>query len=259
MASGARKPPQPQDRPLGQTRRRTSLWRVPPTVVVLRRYPVKAMGGEHVDTVDVEERGIAGDRWYAVTDDDGRLATGKDSTRFRRHDEVFDFAARTVEGRVRIRRQDDRAREWDVDDPAAAAHLSAVMGTSMTVRPETGVGHQDGAPVSLIGTATLRWCAERFGDEPDARRLRTNIVLETDEPFVEESWVGRTLEIGTAALTATERVERCRMIDLAQDGVSPQGRWLAGLGRDRDVRVAVYATVARPGRIAIGDVVTVGP
>ena len=199
---------------------------VPPTVVVLRRYPVKAMGGEHVDAVDVEERGIAGDRLYAVTDDDGRLATGKDSTRFRRHDEVFDFAARTVDGRVRIRRQADPSREWDVDDPAAAAHLSAAMGTSMTVRPETGVAHQDGAPVSLIGTATLRWCAERFGDEPDARRLRTNIVLDTGEPFVEESWVGRAVEIGTTTLTVTERVERCRMLGAGTHAVLPYSQLL---------------------------------
>ncbi len=217
------------------------------------------MGGEPLTTVEIDARGIVGDRWYAITDEEGRLATGKDSTRFRRRDAVFDFAARTVDGRVRVRAQGDDTVEWDVDDPALAAHLSAAMSAPVAPRPETDIPHQDGAGLSLIGSATLRWCAEHFGDDPDARRLRTNIVLNTDEPFVEESWVGHELTIGSATLTLTERVTRCRMIDIAQDGVVPQSRWLAALGQERDVQVAVYAEVVRPGRIAVGDAVAVGP
>lgn len=233
---------------------------MPIAVAVLRRYPVKAMGGEPLDAVDLDARGIVGDRWYAVEDADGKFASGKDTKRFRRRDPVFVCAARTVDGRVRIRANATDgadAVEWDVDDPDLAARLSAEMGVAVALRPEEAVPHQDAAGVSLVGTATLRWCAERFGDDADARRLRANIVVDTDDPFVEESWVGREITIGSATLSVTERVVRCRTIDIAQDGVAPRGRWLAGLGAERDVQVAVYAEVARPGRIAVGDVVTV--
>ena len=233
---------------------------MPIAVAVLRRYPVKAMGGEPLDAVDLDARGIVGDRWYAVEDADGKFASGKDTKRFRRRDPVFDYAARTVDGRVRIRANaTDGADpvEWEVDDADLAARLSAEMGTPVALRHEEAVPHQDAAGVSLVGTATLRWCAERFGDDADARRLRANIVVDTDDPFVEESWVGREITIGSATLSVTERVVRCRTIDIAQDGVAPRGRWLAGLGAERDVQVAVYAEVARPGRIAVGDVVTV--
>ena len=37
----------------------------------LRRHPVKAMAGEVLDSVAVDDRGLVGDRWYAVVDDDG--------------------------------------------------------------------------------------------------------------------------------------------------------------------------------------------
>ena len=230
---------------------------MPSTVTALRRYPVKAMGGEELSTVDLDARGIVGDRWFAVTDGDGRLASGKDTRRFRRRDAVFDYAARTVDGRVRIGTVEPGGPEWAVDDPALAAELSATIGVPVTVQPERETPHQDAAGLSLVGSATLRWCAERFDDVGDPRRLRANIVVSTDDPFVEESWVGQQVDIGSATIDVTERVVRCRTIDLAQDGVVPRGRWLAGLATDRDVRVAVYAEVVSPGRIRTGDVLTV--
>ena len=230
---------------------------MPSTVTALRRYPVKAMGGEELSTVDLDARGIVGDRWFAVTDGDGRLASGKDTRRFRRRDAVFDYAARTVDGRVRIGTVEPGGPEWAVDDPALAAELSATIGVPVTVQPERETPHQDAAGLSLVGSATLRWCAERFDDVGDPRRLRANIVVSTDDPFVEESWVGQQVDIGSATIDVTERVVRCRTIDLAQDGVVPRGRWLAGLATDRDVRVAVYAEVVSPGRIRTGDALTV--
>ena len=53
-----------------------------------------------------------------------------------------------------------------------------------------------------------------------------------------------------------ERVERCRTIDLAQDGVASTTPWLKALGRSRELCVAVYADVVGPGTVALGDLVT---
>ena len=38
----------------------------------LRRYPVKAMAGESLESVVVDGRGLDGDRWFAVWDEDGQ-------------------------------------------------------------------------------------------------------------------------------------------------------------------------------------------
>src|SRR5689334_16379501 len=65
------------------------------SVTALRRYPVKAMGGEPLDLARFDARGLLGDRWYAVEDTEGRFASGKDTRRFRRRDRVFDYGATT--------------------------------------------------------------------------------------------------------------------------------------------------------------------
>ena len=60
-------------------------------------------------------------------------------------------------------------------------------------------------------------------------------------------------------LRVTKRNERCRVIDLAQDGISESARWLKPLGERRDACVAVYAEIDVPGRVAVGDAVTPDP
>jgi len=221
----------------------------------VRRYPVKSMGGETLDRVTLDRRGLGGDRWFAVEDDDGRFASGKDTRRFRRRDAVFDYVARTgSNGQVWVSRN---GAEWMVGDPRLDGDVSKRMGCAARVTPEAGVPHQDMGAVSIIGTATLDWCSHAWGGDGDGRRLRVNVVIETIEPFIEETWLGRKLQVGTAALVVAERTPRCRMIDVSQDGTAPTAHWLKEVARDRDMLLAVYADVRSPGQFRVGDQVDV--
>jgi MOSC domain-containing protein len=226
---------------------------VPAAIAEIRRYPVKSMGGETLSRVEVDSRGLVGDRMFAVVDGDGRFAAGKDSRRFRRRDEVFAYAASTrPEGTVEVTCGGSR---WVPGGPALDEELTARFGDVVRVRAESGVSHFDASPVSIIGTATLDWCARELGVDADPRRLRANLLVETAEPFEEEAWIGGTVQVGQVRLHVVERVERCRTIDLAQDGVATTTPWLKALGRSRDLCVAVYADVASPGTLAVGDAV----
>ncbi|HET8587016.1 MAG TPA: MOSC domain-containing protein [Candidatus Limnocylindria bacterium] len=219
-------------------------------VLELRRYPVKAMGGESLASVLLDARGLVADRWFAVEDDDGHFASGKDTRRFRRHDEVFEYAASSVDGQVVVRHGE---RSWTVGDRALDDELSERMGTPVRVLPEADVPHFDDGQLSLIGTASLDWCREQLGVDTDWRRLRPNIVLETAEPFVEESWIGQVVQVGAVQLRVVSRIERCRTVDLAQNGVTDTTRLLKALGRSRNVCLGVYADVVAPGPVRIGD------
>ena len=224
-----------------------------PTLREIRRYPVKAMGGESLDSVGVEVRGLVGDRRYAVVDGDGKLATGKHSRRFRRRDEVFEFASRTTPDGVRVT---GRAGEWAVPGDDLDRALSEAMGDPVRVLLETSTPYFDAGHVSLVGSASLDWCGERLGVDADRRRIRPNLVLETDEPFVEESWAG-VIQIGGVRLRPVERIERCRMIDIAQEGLPREGRWLKSLRGAHEMRLGIYLDVDCPGSIAVGDEVRV--
>jgi len=162
---------------------RTSLTRVDgvPRLQEIRRYPVKAMGGESLEYAEVDARGLVGDRAYAVVDSDGKLATGKHSQRFRRRDEVFEFASRTTPGGVRVT---GRGGEWAVPSDDLDRVLSDAMRDQVRVLPETTTPYFDAGQVSMVGTASLDWCREHLGVDADRRRIRPNLVLDTDEPFV---------------------------------------------------------------------------
>jgi uncharacterized protein len=225
-----------------------------PVVHEIRRYPVKSMAGESLDAVEVDARGLAGDRWYAVVDGDGKLSSGKHSARFRRRDAVFDYAARTTDDGVRV---SGRGGGWTVGDPALDAALSGVMGDPVRVLAEAATPHQDQGEVSLVGTASLDWCREHLGVDADRRRIRPNLVVDTSEPFVEETWTG-LVSVGTARLRFDQRIERCRMIDIAQDGLPPEGGWLKALTDTRELCLGIHLDVVEPGTIRRGDEVRLG-
>lgn len=223
------------------------------TLRSIRRYPVKAMGGESLTEVRLDARGLVGDRGFAVADDDGKFASGKNTRRFRRRDAVFAYTASTgADGSLRVQRE---ASMWLVGEPELDADLSALMGANVRVIPEGDVSMQDGGQISIIGTASLAWCAEEFGIDADPRRLRANLVVETDEPFVEETWLGREITVGDARLRVVERIERCRTVDVAQDGTTAEGRLLKPLTKAREMSLAVYAEVVEPGTLHVGDAV----
>ena len=83
-------------------------------------------------------------------------------------------------------------------------------------------------------------------------------MVETSEPFIEETWIGSTVRIGDVELDVITRNERCRVIDQAQNGVASPTRWLKPLGERRDACVAVYARAATPGIVRVGDAVIAG-
>src|SRR6266851_8890602 len=65
------------------------------SVVALWRYPVKSMMGEELNRAEVTERGIVGDRAYALVDgSDGKVASAKNP---RKWPELFDFRAALVD------------------------------------------------------------------------------------------------------------------------------------------------------------------
>jgi uncharacterized protein YcbX len=223
-------------------------------VAALWRFPVKSMGGELLGSVEVDSRGLSGDREWAVYDADGKLASGKRTSRFRRMDAVFELVAATQsDGSVEILLPSgERVR---VGETRADVALSDHFGEEVEVAPEADVPHQDAGQVSLVGTATLAELARLQGltTPLDVRHLRANIVVGTDEAFVEESWVGRELQVGGAVLLVTDRVERCRMVDLAQVEVEEADGLLRVISDQRGLCAAVYAEVLSPGRIEVGQ------
>lgn len=110
----------------------------------------------------------------------------------------------------------------------------------------------------LVSLDTLRALEAELGAPLDPVRFRPNLVVDGLAPFAENDWeAGRAVRIGDVAFEMVKRTERC-----AATRVDP-GRGV----RDHDVPrllmrtlghtdCGVYLRVAAPGRIAVGDELT---
>ncbi|KAA2266040.1 MOSC domain-containing protein [Solihabitans fulvus] len=221
------------------------------TVRTCVRYPVKSLLGEEVDRVEVDQRGVVADRWWALRTPEGRFGSGKSTRRFVRLPKLLEMSSRLSNGGAVLRLPD--GREFDVADPELSPPLSEVVGQPVAVARESDVWHMDGGAVHLVTTASLRWWSEVVGEPVSWRRCRPNFVVDLPgEDRLEDRWVGRMLAVGDAVLEVDETTERCVMIGHGQGALPAVPGLLKSLA-GMALTFGVYARVLRPGLVSVGD------
>lgn len=123
-----------------------------------------------------------------------------------------------------------------------------------------------GAPVSLVTTASMADVADRLG-RPEvaeqAPRTKSTLVVEADQPYVEDDWLGHEVSIGEAVVRIHARIGRCGLVNRHPDtgaADAPVLKTLAGYrpaNHRREPYLAVDAEVLRPGTVRVGDAVRV--
>ena len=228
------------------------------TVQALYRYPVKSTAGQGLDLAEVDARGLVLDRTWAVRTDDGGIGSGKTSHRFRRLDGLLRWRsgvsdAPDAAGTVWL--EDPDGRRWGAGDPGADAALGAAFGRDLRLEVEAGTPYHDDSGVHLVTTSSLRRAGALVDGLVDARRLRPNLVLATeDEGFVEDGWEGSELEVGPeVVLRLGEPMPRCVMVDQAHRGVDAGPKVLRTLGREHATSLGLKAEVVRGGTLRLGD------
>ncbi|MFC8503523.1 MOSC domain-containing protein [Pedococcus sp. NPDC057267] len=229
-------------------------------VVALQRFPVKATGAQACTRVEVDARGLVGDRGFAVYDAAGKMASGKHSRRFRRMDPVFELESWFTDDDDIVRLRLPDGTTVTAGSPEADDRLSRLFGEPVVVRAEAATPHFDAGSVSVVGTATLAELGRHEGDgRPlDPRHLRANVVVATTEPYAEDAWVGSELTVGGVRLRVLEPIERCRMVGVAQVDLPARPGMLKAVSDRHDLCAGVYAQVVEPGTIAVGDIVHLG-
>jgi uncharacterized protein len=220
-------------------------------VLSLHRYPVKSLLGEELDVLDVDERGVTGDRLWSVRTPDNKIGSGKTTRRFAAIPGLLMLRARTVDGQVEITLP--KGGTCLAHDPKAARTLADHFKRPLTLARESDVSHFDDGPVSLLAVESV---AAVCGDRRvciDASRFRSNIVLGGLPPLGEDALVGRLISVGEVRLEVTMRSVRCVMVDMETADLPAQPGNLRGIGQANDACLGVVAQVVRPGRVRVGD------
>lgn len=260
------------------------------TIDSLWRYPVKSMQGEQLNSSIVGERGLLGDRVYALVDvSDGKVASAKNP---RKWPHLFAFQAGYVQAPrseqeaapVRITLPDGTVLEGD--QPNLSNILKPILGREVVLKAAApdkpvleeywpdleGLNHRDAvtdeampagtffdlAPIHLLTTATLARLSALY---PQGRfevpRFRPNLVVSVEgesQAFVENDWVGRTLLVGNDVRLRIERpCGRCVMITLPQRDLPHDPGILRTAVRHNSGNLGVYATVLHGGTVHSGD------
>lgn len=226
-------------------------------VAEISRFPIKSLLGERLDDVEIEQRGLIGDRLWAVRDVEGKIGSGKNTRRFRRMPGLLHLRGYFGERVPTV--ELPGGETFDADDPAGHAAVSHAIGRNVTIAREAEVQHHDEGPVSLITTAGLRQLAAMTGEPVDPARFRANLLIDLPGTgFLDDSWVGQDLQVGPTVLLRPQALQtRCIMINMAQGDLPESGRLLKAVAERPDLTFGLWATVIRAGRIAVGDAVTV--
>ncbi|MGW1680353.1 MOSC domain-containing protein [Saccharopolyspora sp. NPDC002376] len=221
------------------------------------RYPIKSTGGELLQQVDVDARGLVGDRLFAVRDAEGKFGSGKNTRRFRRMPGLLQLRSCYVNDTGQPELLDPQGNV--VPDPTA--YVRDYLGRDdAEVAREGEISHFDQLPLSVLTTATLEWVRSAVpGVAVDERRFRPNLLVRTPPstpPFVEDQWFGSKARIGDAlSVEFVRSSERCVMTNEAQQDLPHSPLVLRAIANAHDTRLDALATVAVPGQVQVGDTI----
>lgn len=250
------------------------------------------MMGEALRAAQVTERGLFGDRSYALCDTEtGNVVSAKNP---RKWPDFFSYhAAYTSPPAIGSPLPSVRVTFPDgtfaiSSSPDFAPALSAALGRSVTLLtspPEHAQLEEywpdmeeltkrdvvtdeamppgiffDSAAIHLLSTGTLNRLQEltpasRF--EPP--RFRPNLMIDTGDrrEFIENEWIDKVIAIGCEVrIRVTRPCPRCVMTALAQGDLPKDLEILKTAVKHNQKSVGAYASVVRTGTIRVGDTIT---
>jgi uncharacterized protein len=242
--------------------------------------PVRSLGLEHPERIELTDVGVVEDRRFHVIDADGRqrdgLTIGRLATVGAHTDPEATMLRLTfpdgtvVEDEIRLA----GPIETPIYSRTAVGHLldgpwdealSAYIGKPLRiVRCDQPGGTRNGSYVSLVSDGSLDALSHHLGvGAVDARRFRMLIELAGAEPHEEDAWIGRRVRIGEAIVRLTKADARCAITtqdpETGQRDLDTLRAIIAyrGLRDGRHADFGVLGEVDEPGTVRIGDVATV--
>jgi MOSC domain-containing protein len=264
----------------------TSVWKTWAVKVAwLFVAPVKGLAIESRDHIELGPRGVEEDRRFCFVNAEGRMLNGKrfapittvgahfdprtDRLELRLADDVVSGVVR-VGDPITVDIYGNPAAGHLVDGPWTAAMSEQFGQVVRLVRlDEPGNGHDrsdERANATLLSRASL----ERLADEArvdapvDPRRFRMLIGIDGASAHEEDGWIGRRVRAGDAVVVPGGNVGRCKVTTYGPDTGTPDldtlgvlTRYRAEVSSTEPRAFGIWARVERPGRVALGDAITV--
>ncbi|HVP54384.1 MAG TPA: MOSC N-terminal beta barrel domain-containing protein [Candidatus Eisenbacteria bacterium] len=206
-------------------------------VAELWRYPVKSMRGEMLQSAEVLETGIRGDREVVVLS-----AARKRVITSRTHHRLLGLqgglspedGTATIDG-----------IPWD--DPAAQKLVEAAAGEPVQLVHITGTERFDILPLLVATDGAIQAMGV------DRRRFRPNILIGAVAGLAERQWEGKRICLGEVEIHAAQLRSRCVMTTYDPDTLEQDRSVLFRIVSDFGGKMALDCSVLKPGVVNVGD------
>ena len=119
----------------------------------------------------------------------------------------------------------------------------------------------DAFPISIMSQQSLNTMNQLEGESQfDLRRFRPNLLIDlpdTDHPFPEQAWIGKTLSVGSVKLKIDTTCPRCAMTTHGFDNLPQDAQIMRKLVANSEGNLGIYASVVQAGSVSAGDSVSV--
>jgi uncharacterized protein YcbX len=252
--------------------------RVSGRVAWISHCPVKGLALRQLDECQLTEAGVAGDRQFFLVDENDRLVNSKGLGILQqivpRYDEQAESLTLAFPDRTTLSHDVRFNGALDAQFWGASVHVRVVEGPwseaisdfagrdlRLVRAPGPATDRMRSGAATLLGTGSLHAIARLLGvDRVDGRRFRMNFGVDGLAEHEEDEWLGRRVRIGQAVVVPQGNVGRCAVTTQNPETGEPDLDTLKALAAYRqDVRATeplpfgVYAAVAEPGRVRVGD------
>ena len=257
-------------------------------------YPIKSLGGIHLDVANITTRGLENDRRFMLIDENGRFLSQRE------HPQLAIFQTKIENGFLKITHKkteqiltinlsqnlqstplsvtiwDDETTAIEVSSEASLWFTQALgIPTRLVYMPEesqrkidaqyslTGeeiTSFSDGYPILIIGQSSLDDLNNRLENPVNINRFRPNFVFTHGEPFEEDAW--HEFTIGNIRFFGVKPCARCIMTTIDQETGEKKGKEpLLTLNKYRKAANKILfgqnVLISQLGTVSVGDDVTV--
>jgi uncharacterized protein YcbX len=241
------------------------------------RYPVKSLQGEMVSDAVLDNTGLRGDRCWGIRDETtGKILTGRREPRL-----LLAAASLTDDGEPEIvlppgalcrgtGAETDAALSRWLERPVRLVEAAGAPGgdaeffadatddTSPVIGWTMPPGRfVDAMPLLMVTTASLRAGAALYpAGDWTVRRFRPNLLIDVDaDGWVEDSWCGHTVHVGSVAVVPRQPCVRCTMVTRPQPEIVRDLDIYKTIARHHGGTLGVWTEVRTSGSVRLGDVV----
>lgn len=263
------------------------------SVKLLLRYPVKSMVGETIETTVITNKGLLGDRAYALIDTtNNKIISAKNP---RKWPNLFSYHAKFVNEPTENNITDIQitlpnnntiySTQEDISEVLSSAFNSKIKLSSIVpdkvqleeyfadikeVKNKDSVVDANMAKgtffdlgtIHILTTSTIKQLKKLYPEgDFHIDRFRPNIVIDLDSEdigFIENEWVGKKIMIGDEViLSIKEATPRCVMTTLKQDSLVKDVNILKTAIKNNNGNIGVYADVISGGIIKNNDLIKI--